>query len=408
MGDHQSGLSHSRLALLLGMTVALAPLALDTYLPAFPRIAVAFGVDHAAVGLTLSAYVAVLGAAQLVGGPLSDRYGRAHVLFSGLAIFVIASLMIARTESLDGMLAWRLVQAIGGGWCAVSVPAIVRDHVHGKEAARLFALIGLMMFAAPALAPSIGSLVLVVTDWHGIFVVLAAYAVLLGVLLRATLFRNAPAGPRAATPVHTLVTNYLKVLRHGATMRFIGLQAMVFSVMLVFVTHASFIYQEWFGLSNAAFSALFAANVGGMAIANLLNRRLLFSMDSLVILRAAVAIQAVAVFTLTAAIVLGDPPLALLAPLFILAIASMGAIAPNNMANALEFFPTLGGTASAMMGALQFAVAGAVSAISATLADGTLVPIAVIMGVCSLAALLLAFSAVAAMRRLVAVEADAG
>lgn len=400
-------MSHFRLAVLLGMTVALAPLALDTYLPAFPQIAAAFGVDHAAVGLTLSAYVAVLGAAQLVGGPLSDRYGRAHVLFSGLAVFTIASLMIAGTDSLEGMLAWRLVQAIGGGWCAVSVPAIVRDHVHGKEAARLFSLIGLMMFAAPALAPSIGSLVLVTTDWHGIFVFLAVYAVLLAVLLRATLFHT-PAKPRAATPLHTLVTNYLVVLRHGATMRFIGLQAMVFSVMLVFVTHASFIYQEWFGLSNAAFSALFAANIGGMAVANLLNRRLLFSLDSLVILRAAVTVQAVTVFTLTAVIAWGNPSVWLLAPLFIIAIASMGAIAPNNMANALEFFPKLGGTASAMMGAIQFAAAGTVSAISTTLADGTLLPIGLIMGACSLAALILAFSAVATMRRMASVEADAG
>src|SRR5690554_6329827 len=89
------------------MTVALGPLALDAYLPAFPSIADGFGIPHADVGLTLSAYVATLGLAQLVGGPLSDRYGRRNILFAGLAVFAIASLMVALADNLTSMIAWR-------------------------------------------------------------------------------------------------------------------------------------------------------------------------------------------------------------------------------------------------------------------------------------------------------------
>ena len=92
-------MSHFQLALLLGMTVALGPLALDAYLPAFPDIADGFGIPHADVGLTLSAYVATLGLAQLVGGPLSDRYGRKLILFVGLTIFAIAAMMIAGADT---------------------------------------------------------------------------------------------------------------------------------------------------------------------------------------------------------------------------------------------------------------------------------------------------------------------
>jgi DHA1 family bicyclomycin/chloramphenicol resistance-like MFS transporter len=389
--------SHLRLAILLGMTVALGPLALDTYLPAFPRIAADLGVDTAAVGLTLSAYVAVLGAAQLIGGPLSDRYGRRRILLGGLAIFGLASLMVAAADTLSELIAWRVVQGVGGAWCAVSVPAIVRDRARGSEAARLFGLIGLVMFVAPAIAPSIGSVVLAFSSWPGIFVVLAGYALALALVHHVALFRRLPPAARSRTPLHTLVTNYLRVLASGAAMRFVAIQALAFSVMLVFITHASFIYQEWFGLSNVTFSALFAANIAGMATVNLLNRRLLLTQHSTVLLRGAVAVQAAAVVTL-AVLGLDDPPVYAVAAAIIVAVSCMGAIAPNNIANALEFFPTLGGTASAVLGASQFLFAGAVSAISTRLADGTLVPVVLVMAACSLGALAFAAGAPTGMR----------
>lgn len=397
-------MSSLRLAALLGMTVALGPLALDTYLPAFPEIAAGFDTDLPAVGRTLSVYVVVLGVAQLVGGPLSDRYGRRGILLVGLSIFAVSSLMVAGAEDLGDMLAWRVVQAIGGAWCAVSVPAIVRDRARGTEAARLIALIGLVMFVAPAVAPSLGSAVLYLTRWQGIFILLAGYALLLAVTLHLFLFRHLPAGARTATPVHTLATNYLTVLRNSTAMRFIVMQTLAFSVLMVFLTHAAFIYQDWFGVSNMTFSMLFAANVIGMVVANLANRRLLLRFHSSRILRAAVAIQSIAVLALLACSLLGASIVPVAAAL-IVAAGAMGAIAPNNIANTLEFFPTLGGTASALLGATQFSMAGVISAVSTWLADGTLVPIALLMTACTLTALLFAIGAPAAMRRALADDA---
>lgn len=399
-------MSHFRLAVLLGMTVALGPLALDTYLPAFPRIAAALGVEHAAVGFTLGAYVAILGVGQLVGGPLSDRYGRRYVLLGGLALFGVASIMASMSDTLDELLLWRVVQALGGAWCAVSVPAIVRDRTRGTESARLFALIGLLMFVAPALAPSIGSLILEFAGWRVIFVFLAAYAGLLGVLLHFALFRQAPPASRNRTPVHTLVTNYARVLRHAAAMRFVTLQALAFSIMLIFITHASFIYQQWFGLSKTAFSLLFAANIVGMASANLINRRLLLSYSAPIVLRGAIDIQAAAVLAL-AAVSGFDPPVWLLAGLIIVAVGCMGAIAPNNIACTLEYFPTLGATAAAVLGATQFTFAGAVGTLSTLLADGTLLPVTLTMATCGTLAAVLALPAPVIARRAMAVEAEA-
>ncbi|PSF14115.1 MFS transporter [Marinobacter fuscus] len=391
-------MSHFQLALLLGMTVALGPLALDAYLPAFPEIASDYDVSLADVGLSLSAYVATLGLAQLVGGPLSDRYGRKLILFIGLTVFAVAAVMVAQAGSLSDLVGWRVLQGMGGAFCAVSVPAIVRDQVGGQEAARLFGLIGLIMFIAPAAAPSLGALMLAMGDWHWIFVLLAGYAFFLAVVLQFALFPRLKPRPPAVTPVKTLVTNYLLVLRHKTTMRFVGIQVLCFSTMMLFITHASFIYQEWFGLSNSAFSILFAANIGLMAVLNLINRPLLRRFSSVVLLRVQVILQCLALVGLVLVVFFHGPLWAVVA-FIIAAVGCQGGIVPNNMANALEFFPHLGGTAAAMLGASQFTLAGTVSALSTTFAGDSLMPIVVSMLACSVGAVLLALGAPAAVAR---------
>lgn len=397
-------MSQFQLALLLGMTVALGPLALDAYLPAFPSIADNLGIAHNDVGLTLSAYVAALGLAQLVGGPLSDRYGRRPVLMTGLAIFAGAAVMVSLADTLPDMVIWRIIQGIGGAFCAVSVPAIVRDQVGGQDAARLFGMIGLVMFIAPAAAPSLGALMLEIANWHGIFLLLAGYAVLLALALQFSLFPRLQPRPSATTPVRTLVTNYTLVLRHKTTMRFVGIQVLCFSTMLLFITHSSFIYQEWFGLSNGMFAILFAANIALMAILNLINRPLLRRFSSVILLRTQVMVQCLALVALVA-VVMFEGPLWAVAACIIAAIGFQGGIIPNNMANALEFFPRLGGTAAAMLGASQFTIAGGISALSSLFAGDSLLPIAASMLACSIGAVLLAVGAPQAVGREMAATA---
>ncbi len=390
--SRRSLLSHLHLAILLGMTVALGPLALDAYLPAFPDIADGLGVDHGHVGLTLSAYVTTLGLAQLVGGPLSDRYGRKPVLFGGLLIFMAGAVMVSLADTLSDMVFWRIAQGIGGAFCAVSVPAIVRDEVSGQDAARLFGLIGLIMFIAPAAAPSLGSLMLALGEWHWIFLMLAGYAAFLVLTLQLALFPRLQPRTPTTTPIRSLVTNYLLVLKHKTTMRFIGIQVLCFSTMLLFITHSSFIYQEWYGLSNSTFALLFAANIAFMAALNLTNRPLLRRFSSVQLVRAQVIAQCLALVALVASVQF-QGPLWLVAGCIILAIGCQGGIVPNNMANAMEFFPNLSGTAAALLGASQFTIAGAVSTLSSVSGDQTLLSIAVSMLACSSGAVLLALGA---------------
>lgn len=384
--------SDFRLALVLAVAVALGPFALDAYLPAFPAIAATLGVGLGDVGLTLSVYVIGLAAGQIIGGPLSDRYGRRPIMYGGLAVFIIGSVLVALSNSLSLMLVARSVQAFGGGWVAVCVPAIVRDRVSGNEAARLFSLIALIMFIAPALAPSLGTLLLHWAGWQAVFVYLAGYGAVVTLLMRLTIFRGPPPPRNVRQPMMRLLTNYAVVLRHAAALRFIALQTMVFSIMLVYLTHASFIYQDWLGLSETGFSLLFAGNVVTMAGFSILNRRLLTRWPALSVLPVMVCLQAAAVLLLLLVVLL-DAPRLLSVPVLMLMIGSMGGIAPNNLASVMEFFRELGGTAAALMGAAPFAIGGVVSGLSSQWAAHAMSGVAGVMTVCALAGIALVFSA---------------
>ena len=155
-----------------------------------------------------------------------------------------------------------------------------------KTAARLFGLIGLIMFIAPAAAPSLGSLMLALGEWQWILLMLAGYAAFLVLTLQVALFPKLQPRIPTTTPIRSLVTNYLLVLRHKTTMRFIGIQVLCFSTMLLFITHSPLIYQEWSGLSNSTFAILFAANIAFMAALNLINRPLLRRFSSVQLVRA--------------------------------------------------------------------------------------------------------------------------
>jgi DHA1 family bicyclomycin/chloramphenicol resistance-like MFS transporter len=368
------------------MSMALAPLALDTYLPAFPAMADSFGVNVHEISLSISIYVFMLALGQLVGGPLSDRYGRGLIMLSGLSLFTITSLLISQTTSLTTLLILRALQAFGGGWAMVCVPAIVRDKLSGIEAAKFFSLIGLIMIIAPAIAPAIGSLLLHFSSWVSIFLFLGIYSIVLAILLKLVIFRG-QAPTSTAVPI-SIWQRYRSVFSTRAAMPFMFLQMLAFSVMMLFITHSSFIYQEHFGVGPAVFSLLFGVNVVMMLVMNLTNRALLKrSVAPETILRAGLTMQGVGVVLLLLVVTLA-PSLWLFVPAMVITVGALGAVGPNIQACFMEYFPQNSGTAAALIGATQFLFAGLVSALSILLPE-TLLSIVLCQAACSAMCLLL-------------------
>lgn len=359
-----------RIALPLALTMALSPLALDAYLPAFPAIADAFGVGVHRISLSISIYVFVLALGQLVGGPLSDRFGRSRVMLAGLAIFSGASFLLALTDSLETFILLRVVQAFGGGWATVCVPAVVRDKLSGREAARLFALIGFITMMAPGVAPGIGSLFLAGFGWPSIFLFLAVYALAMVFLMKVVLFRHSPPAPPQRNPV-PVWQRYGAVLATFPALRFLLLQSLAFSVLLLFITHSSFIYQEHFGAGPTEFSLLFGANIILMLVVNLINRHLLLRLPPVRLLRWGVMMQATGAALLILVTVL-MPRLWLFVPAMVITAGAMGAIGTNTQACYMEYFHEHGGTAAAILGAATFAGGGLVATASAFLPESVL------------------------------------
>ena len=353
------------LMLALGLTMMLAPFSIDTYLPAFPRISEALGVSIQSVSLTVSCFVFSMALSQLLGGALSDRYGRRNVLMAGILIFGIASLCIAFSNTLPALLIWRVVQGFGGGWVMVSVPALVRDRVSGQDAAKLFSILGFIGVLAPGIAPSVGSLLLELSTWRSIFVFLAVYAGLLMALSYFVIFRGIPKGERKPFEIGML-RRYIDVIKVRAARPYILWQAGAFSVMMLFITNASFIYQDHFGQSEKAFAMLFGANIVMMFLFNLANRVLLGYFDARRILKWATMSQGTGILFLTLAVVWNlEVSYFLLA--MMLTVGSLGAISPNIQACYLEYYPYSGGSATALLGASKFGIAGIASALSTRL-----------------------------------------
>ena len=353
------------LTIALAITVMLGPFSTDTYLPAFPQMADALGVDISKIALTISVYVFTMSIGLLVGGPISDSYGRRQVLIIGLIITGISSFAVGLSNNINTILVFRMTHAFGAGWVLVSVPAMIRDRVGGQEAAKLFSMIGLIMVIAPAIAPAVGSTILELASWRWIFFFISFYAFFLILIAWKIIFQYMPKreGARKTT---NLLTGYLEVMHEKRSWPFIILQSAGFSVIMIFVTNASFIYQEHFGLSSTRFSLLFAANIVAMLGFNLVNRVLLQRIRSVFILRAATVFHFIGIGLLLLSVVF-DWGLVGFVPAIMVTIGSIGAASPNNQANFLEFFAKTGGSASAILGAFQFGTAGLASALSTQL-----------------------------------------
>ena len=172
-----------RLALMLALLVAVMPFSIDAYLPAMPQMAAALGADIHQIEQSLSVFLLGVALGQLVGGPVSDLKGRRKVALFGLAVYVMATTALLWTDTVAHLLLWRGVQALGGGMATVTVAALVRDRFGGREAAQMFALIGIIMMAAPLAAPMLGALLKNLGGWRAIFEFLALYAAAVALLL---------------------------------------------------------------------------------------------------------------------------------------------------------------------------------------------------------------------------------
>ena len=379
--------ARARLALLLGGLTAFAPLSIDMYLPGLPALGGDLSAGASAVQLTLTACLAGLAVGQLVAGPLSDKLGRRRPLLAGVGAYTLASALCAAAPTVWALAGLRFVQGATGAAGIVIARAIVRDTHDGIALVRFFSMLMLVTGLAPILAPVIGGQVLEVTSWRGIFLVLAAIGAVLFVSATVGLRETLPPERRREGGIRATARTMAGLLRDRHFAGFALAGGLAFGAMFTYIAGSPFVLQEIYGASPQAFSAVFAVNSIGIVALGQLNGRLAGRVEPLAMLRVGVTTMAVAGCALFAVVAIGSLPLAaLLVPLWVL-VASMGLVFPNTTALALAGHPEVAGSASALLGVLQFVIGAAAAPLAGIAGTGTAVPMGATMAALSLASL---------------------
>jgi MFS transporter, DHA1 family, multidrug resistance protein len=377
---------HGELIVLLGTLTAFAPVSIDMYLPALPTIGIAFGAEAGRVQLSLASFFLGLATGQAFYGPISDRFGRKRPLYAGLFLFVLASAGCALATSIDILIVLRFLQALGACSGQVIARAVVRDVFEPRESAKVFSLLLLVMGVSPILAPLIGGQIIGWFEWRVVFWVIAVlgFSGLMGVIFRV------PETHRRENKRSLQLKKVLGVYSDLLTDRtFIGYAVtggLAMAGLYTYIVATPFVFIELFHVAADHFGLFFGANAVGLIAASQLNVRLIRRFDTDAIIRKVLVVEVVTGFLLFAGTALGLIGLAGTAVLLFVYISSIGCLFPNTTALAMAEHGNKAGSASALIGTLQFTLAAIAASAVGGLNNGTALPMAAGIAACGASA----------------------
>jgi DHA1 family bicyclomycin/chloramphenicol resistance-like MFS transporter len=382
--------AYYRLAVMLGGLTAMGPLAIDMYLPALPAIARDLNASAASVQGSLAVYFIGIAAGQAFYGPLSDRWGRKSMLYVGLSIFLLSSAGCALSADVRALIAFRFLQALGGCAPLVVPRAVVRDYFDQRGSVRMLSVLMLVMGLAPILAPLVGGQLLVHLGWRSIFWVLAAYGAIWLSVVTCLLPESLPAERRRPERLAGVLAVYGRLLRDRTYMGYVLAGGMIFAGMLAYIAGSPFVFIELFGVPPEQYGLFFGANAIGIIGASQINRWLASRVDARRIIGVVIPVAMTAGFVLLADAYTGFGGFAgILVPLFFF-IACHGFVMPNTTALAMAPHGGVAGSASALLGTVQFVLGATAGTLVGVLGDGTAVPLAAVIAACGVAAFALA------------------
>ncbi len=374
-----------RLILILGALSAFGPLSIDMYLPALPAMARNLHASTSAAQLTLTGCLIGLAAGQLVAGPVSDARGRRIPLLAGVAAYAVASAACIVAPDVWLLLALRFLQGLAGAAGIVIARAVVRDLYDDDEMARFYSYMLLVNGAAPIAAPVVGAQLLRVTDWRGVFAVLALIGLGLLLVVARWLPETWPPARRRPGGLTAVLHDGRALAADASFGRFALTTGLAFGAMFAYISGSSFVLQAKFGISPQVFSVIFAINGAGIIAAGQLSRRLLdrFSLHTLYV--AGLSGSAIGGAGVLAAAVAGAG-LPLLLPALFVVVASIGFVLPNGTALALADQADRAGSASALIGSAQFAIGAVAAPLVGVAGSDTIFPMAIVISALGISA----------------------
>lgn len=375
--------------LILSALMAFTSLSVDIYLPAMPMMSASL---HGNTELTITGFLIGFCLAQLVWGPISDRYGRRLPLIIGMTLFVVGSIGCALSHTITQIVFWRVFQALGACTGPMLARAMIRDLFSRSRAAQMLSTLIVVMAIAPIAGPIIGGQMILITSWHMIFWLLA----MIGLAMLGALYwlpETLPTERRVQASLLQVFRNYRDLLGHRQFMQFTLALTFYYVAAYTFITASPFVYINYFHVSPQHFGYFFAVNILGVMGMSIINRRLVhrFALERL--LKIAVSLSACAMVLLAVTTYLSVGGLGLMMGLIFIFFAMNEVIASVTTAAALDTVPQVTGAASALIGSLQYGSGILSSALLAVFNSGTPLTMALMMAGFTLASFVMSYFA---------------
>jgi len=374
---------------ILGALYTVTPFSIDMYLPAFAQIASDLGTTQSKVSLSVSSYFIGMAMGQMVYGPLLDRYGRKQPLYAGLFIFIIACIGCLQSPTVEVLIGFRFLQALGGSVASVGAMAMVRDFYPVEKSANVFSLLMLILGVSPMLAPTFGSFISVSLGWPSVFIVLIIMVILLMIVVFFYLPEGHPPDATVSLRAGPMLKTFFDVLKQPQFYTYAFAGAFSFASLFVYVAGSPIIFMEIFQVSPKVYGGIFAMLSVGIIGGSQLNILLTRKFKNETIFRIALIVQVITslVFVIAAA----NDMLSIYSTLvlFFICLSCMGLINPNAAALSLAPLTRNIGSASALLGCAQIGIAALASSGVGLFNSTSIFPVALLMAVTSLIALII-------------------
>lgn len=372
---------------LLTVMVGFGPLATDMYLPSLPAMARSFDTTTGQVQLTLSGFLVGFAFAQLLMGPLADRFGRRPVLIGATALFFLTSVACVVAPSIDALIGIRIIQGVGACAGGVIGRAIVRDVYPAEDAGRVLAYMAAAMAAAPLIAPFIGGQLTIMFDWRANFVALTLFSLTFLVIVAALMPEtNRHMNPEATRP-DKLIGNYIALLKSKEYMGYLMTNGCVFAGLFAYISGSPFVFIDVLGVDPEYFGFYFGFGVVAFSAGSTMTGRLSRRFEGHQLLGAG-ALLAAASGLIMAGLALTTPAnvWTVLIPMAAFGIA-IGLVMPMGMAGAIGPFPQMAGTAAALVGFAQMLFGAVAGYLVGQLHNDTIIPMVLIIAASGVATL---------------------
>lgn len=372
--------NHRKVIIFLGVLNALTPFTIDLYLPAFADIAGDLNTNVARVSLSVATYFVGYALGQLMYGPFLDRFGRKKPVYAGLALYLLATLGCMTATSIETLLFYRFLSALGGSAASVAAVAMVRDYFDPKEGARVFSYLMLVLSTSPLFAPTIGGWMAASFGWRSVFAFLTVMALVDLVIVyllpkgyegdRSVVLRPAP-----------LAKGFADIFRNRIFRKYAIAGALSFSGLFVYITGSPAIFIDGFGLTKQEYSYVFAFLAAAMIGGGQVNNQLMKRFDSARIYRMMIFLQMCAGILFAICAFAFDLNVTFTIAFIFTLLLCVGIAYPNAASLAMGSFTNNAGRASALLGFIQMGTGAILASLVGLMDTSGTIPTAVVMAI---------------------------